>query len=694
MESVDLDLKEDYLREWKSFFTEIYSKEIDECSASFPKIKSLIIDYSKLQHFSPVLADELIRNPDMVLASASLAIKELNISTISEDIQFNPHIRIKNIPDENLFIENIGSKEIGELIYVKGVITKRGQILHKIKIASYKCTNCGAEYKIPVASNNSSAKPSIPKKCTACGYEKTLKLSEESSYFVDMQRAELQELLERVSGKNIAAKINLIFEDDLVNTISPGDEVGLVGILRLVPPQKYKSNPFIYHRYIDVLYIEKSKKDFEEIEITKDDLKKIEQLSQDPLIIDRIIDSIAPDIYGHREIKKAIALMLFGGTKDKYLESGGRIRNDIHILLMGDPGTAKSRFLERVLEIAPKSIFTSGQSTTGVGLTAAVEKDELSDGGFTLKAGALVLASGGVGCIDEFDKLSKEDIAALHEVMERQTVTITKAGIHATFRAKTSIIAAANPKRGRFDLNKNIIDQFNIVPTILSRFDLLFAIQDIIDEKRDSELADTILRSHKLSALRKKKKQASGYIETELLKKYIAYARKNIRPVLSEDAEEKIKQYYLELRQLGKESGAVAITPRQIEGLIRLSEAAAKMRLSNVVETKDCELATNLHKYVMEQIAKDRDTGQIDYDLIATGTSRSQVTKIERIREIMQELAKQDEKGLIDIKQVKQMAKQENISLDLVERAITELEREGELYRPRKPGFLKFTEED
>lgn len=376
--------------------------------------------------------------------------------------------------------------------------------------------------------------------CSECK-RRALKLDEDESYFVDVQRAEAQEFLERLKGSAPAATIQLWLEDDLVNRITPGETIEITGVLRLRPPQKGKGqaeSEHIYTRFIDVVYAKRTQRDFEEIETGKEDERQIVELSKSQELFNLVRESIAPGIYGHSEVKEALSLQLFGGTKDKSMPGGAAIRDDIHILLIGDPGAAKTRFLQYVKDIAPKGIFVSGKSVTGVGLTAAAEKDELGDGGWTLKAGALVIASGGMAAVDEFDKIDDTERAAMHEVMESQTVSVAKAGIVAKFRAKTAILAAANPKFGRFDASKLPGMQFDIPPTILSRFDLIFPIIDVMDEAKDSALADHLLRVHRNSAegSGKKVEGAAPTIDQLLLRKYIAYARQHVKPVLSDAA--------------------------------------------------------------------------------------------------------------------------------------------------------------
>jgi replicative DNA helicase Mcm len=434
------------------------------------------------------------------------------------------------------------------------------------------------------------------------------------------------------------------------------------------------------------------KKDFEDIVLSKEDEDEILKLASRNDIEELIVNSISPDIWGYREIKKAIALQLFGGTKDKKTGGGAKIRDDIHILLVGDPGIAKTRFLQQTVAIAPKSIYVSGKSVSGVGLTASAEKDELSGEGWTLKAGALVLASGGIAAIDEFDKISDEDRGALHEVMESGTVSLAKAGIVATLRSKTAIISAANPKFGRFQQNKIISEQFDIPPSLLSRFDLIFPMLDILNNERDERLADHILNIHynALETVEDKKEKDEQMkeerISPELMRKYIAYAKKVSNPKLTKEAIKVIKGFYINLRNIGQRTGSVPITPRYLEGLVRLAEANAKMRLKDTVEEHDAVVATDLLNFVMKAIMTDQETGRIDVDIISTGKSQSEREKIIEILEIIKNLATQYD--VVEVSLVIEESKTMGIDESKTRKIIDELMRNGDIYFP-KHGFVK-----
>jgi replicative DNA helicase Mcm len=681
-----------YVEKFEDFYSTALNDKIERLLAEYPSTKSLIVDFEDLERFDHSLAEILMRQPDSLIQAAEIALvqsQEVLFKTAHPDESFEPHVRFFNLPGSDvLLIQDIGSRNIRELISVKCVLTNRGPVMHKVKVAVYTCQMCDAKIKVPLTKNTQA-----PQVCAECK-RRALKLEEDESYFVDVQYAEAQELLERLKGGSPAAVIQLWLEDDLVNKITPGETLIITGILRLRPPTKNKASKSaepgnIYTRFIDVLYAKKTQRDFEEIETTKEDERVIMELANDAAVYERIRDSIAPGIYGHSEVKEALSLQLFGGTKDKFMPGGAPIRDDIHVLLIGDPGSAKTRFLQYVREIAPKGIFVSGKSVTGVGLTAAAEKDELGDGGWTLKAGALVLASGGIASVDEFDKIDDTERAAMHEVMESQSVSVAKAGIVAKFKAKTTILAAANPKFGRFDPNKLPGLQFNIPPTILSRFDLIFPIIDVLDEAKDTALADHLLRMHRDSAEGTVNKDVEklALIDSTLLRKYVAYARQNIKPILTDEAMKKIRDFYVELRKRGKAEGAVPITPRQIEGLVRLSEASAKIRLAVRVEAEDAERAIRLTTYVLDKVSRDRETGKLDIDILATGRPKSQVDKFNSILNIGQKL--QTQLGIIEINRLIAQAMDENVADEqTIRRMVDDLIYKGELYKVR-PGFVK-----
>ena len=1181
---------EPLIGKFEEFFEERYRKDLAELKAKYPESRSFYFSYKELEKFDPDLADEILQRPDKVINAAQMAL----VSIAGEmNKKFEPHVRVTDLPDSGLLVQEIGAAQIQRMIRIDGVVTKRAEVRPRVKIAVYHCTRCDSIFKIPIEKGTY-----LPDTCENC-HKKALELDEDGSYFVDLQRSEMQELLERVRGGTPAATIELIIEDDLVNTIIPGDTVEITGIVRIRPIPKAKTQ--VYAKFIDVISMKNVQREFEEVELKKEDIEDILEFAKKPDTFDQIVKAIAPSIYGHREVKEALALQIFGGTPEKMLPEGGRIRSDIHLLLIGDPGVSKTRLIQYMADLAPKSVYVSGKSVTGAGLTASAERDEGGEG-WTLKAGALVLASGGLASIDEFDKIDKIEQAALHEVMESQsyhpstklllsggreveigsfveelmdknkekvyegkdclildkgleginvlttdfkriyptnisqvskhkapdyyikvtlingrtllvtpehpfwsisdgqittkaaseiragdytlmpsklpiatdnscqitdpsffrflgyhisdggyelnrgkknginftnkneqiirdyiktidkffdsrhsirtdyrtgvqmvrlismpvvnrlktldplllekgvlkalpselmaapdgciseflraifegdgsisrrgtlslvcenvklaeqvqtmllrfgvrahmikdqkvfriyatgeknlslfalhigfisdkksktlkhcinvksripkrrrwtyseaipgcseaivrvmntlklthhqtfgyvlntqfgisrplfekavgvlrkrleeirglavvidsldikqisairrklrisqqdiggnrlrshigywernsmmkerykalfreccerllaqetvvkrleqllesdisfcrikkvekivdkgtdwvydvgvrpteafisecavlhnTVSVAKAGIVARFKARTAILAAANPKFGRFDPNQLPAEQFEVPPTLLSRFDLIFPIRDIMDEEKDKSLAQYILATHRDAALKRApQREEYNVLSTEFLRKYIAYARKTVKPILTPEASEKIKEYYVQLRKLGQSQGAVAITPRQIEGLIRLSEASAKTRLTSHVDIQDAERAIRLTDFVLKQIAFDRTTGRIDIDIITTGQPRSRAEQYYDVVGVIRELSRNYDQVSREMI-IDEAKKQIGIDEFVVRRYLDDMLRKGELFEP-KPGFLKFVQ--
>ncbi|MBD3260138.1 MAG: AAA domain-containing protein [Candidatus Altiarchaeales archaeon] len=663
-------------------FEDFLKKYPDKIQAlqNYPETKSVVLDYQELWGFDEELAERLRSHPDEHLLIFNDTLAAENIETKQENPRFN--IRFKNFPQEkpySLFVRDIVAEYIGVMISVEGVVNRISDVLPKVLNALFICNRCSEHNWV------SQEKRMLiePARCRSCG-KADFRFIPEESQWIDIQRLEIQEPLEMLKGGEQARRIEVWLEDDLTDKVTAGDKVIVTGTVRLLPP---KTKGSVFHKYIEANYIESVEREFEEIEITPQEEEQIITLSKDPLIYEKIIDSIAPSIYGYREVKEAIALQLFGGRHGKKLPDGTKVRPDMHLLLIGDPGVAKSRILQYVDQIAPKSIYVTGKGTTGAGLTATAEKDELSEGGWTLKAGALVLAGGGVAGIDEFDKMGTEDRSSMHEAMEQQTISIAKAGIITKFKANTSILAAANPKFSRFDNYKPLAEQFDIPPTLISRFDLIFPIRDILDRERDRGIAQHMLKMHKGT---EEMQEITPSIEPELFRKYIAYARKKINPQLTDEAGEKIQEYYVELRSRGHGTTAAA-TPRQLEALVRIAESSAKIKLRDEVGVEDVGRAIKLTEFVLREIAYDEATGELDIDRVVTTHPKSARDRIHSIEEILRELMEESADGMAERKDVVERAKEKGIERYTVDKIVNELRNKGIIYSP-KPRFFMFTE--
>ncbi|OYT54140.1 MAG: hypothetical protein B6U72_03660 [Candidatus Altiarchaeales archaeon ex4484_2] len=400
-------------------------EEINRIGELYPERKSLFIDYDELERYNNELADEIIQNPDRLIKIFNNTLKER--VTINPELIDDPHfhdedprmyVRFYNLPRQEkytILVREITSDYVGKLISVEGVINKQSDVLPKVRVGRFVCNKCDTLHDEP--QNTRFLRPPIY--CESCK-KRDFRFVPDESKWTDIQKLEIQEPLEMLKGGEQARRIEIWVEDDLTDTGKPGDKVVITGIVRLLPP---KQNSSVYFKYVEANNIERIEKEFEEVDIEDDEIKLIKKLAKDPRIYDSIIHSIAPGIYGYNEVKEAIALQLFGGRRHKRMPDGTMLRPDIHLLLIGDPGVAKSRILQYVNQIAPKSIYVTGKGTTGAGLTATAEKDDFAEGGWTLKAGALVLAGGGIACIDEFDKMDKDDRSSMHEAMEQQSLT-------------------------------------------------------------------------------------------------------------------------------------------------------------------------------------------------------------------------------------------------------------------------------
>ncbi len=653
------------LAKFEEFFSTTYKDDVFEILEKYPDERSLIVDYNDLEMFDPDLADLLIEKPEEVIAASQKAIK--NIDPLMKDAELN--IRFKNLTN----IVDLGdllSKYIGRFVAADGIVRKTDEIRPRIETGVFECRGCMRLHEVEQTSSNVILEPSL---CNECG-GRSFRLLQEESKYIDTQTARIQEPLEKLSGGTEPKQMLLTLEDDLVDELSPGDKVRITGTLKTF--REERSGKFKNYLYVN--HIEPLEQEFEELDISEEDEAKIIELSKDPHIHDKIINSTAPSIRGYRDVKEAIALQLFGGSVKEF-EDKTRLRGDIHILIVGDPGIGKSQMLKYVSKLAPRSVYTSGKGTSGAGLTAAAVRDEL--GGWSLEAGALVLGDQGNVCVDELDKMRSEDRSALHEALEQQTVSIAKAGIMATLNTRCSVLAAANPKFGRFDRYKTVADQIDLPAPILSRFDLTFVIEDKPNFENDRKLAQHILKTHKNRTIEYE-------IEPELLRKYIGYARK-FNPTLTEEATKVLEDFYVEVRGGGVDEDApVPITARQLEAIIRLAEASAKLQLKDEVGADDALRAIRLQQECLRQVGYDPDTGKIDIDRAVGGTPRSDRDKLNKV---VEEISKLEElEGAAPIGTLKEIMQEEyEVSEEKLTSILKQLKSKGIIYEPTSGSYKK-----
>jgi replicative DNA helicase Mcm len=503
----------------------------------------------------------------------------------------------------------------------------------------------------------------------------------QKSKFQDWQKVRIQEAPEELPAGQMPRSVDVILSGDIVDVSRPGDFVKVTGILKTTPDfSRRGSRLATFNVFIEANGVEVSEKEYEQLEINDEEMKEIDKLAADPMVHTRITRSIAPAIKGHDIIKKSIALQLFGG-REKTLTGESRVRDKSNILMIGDPGTGKSQILKFVSDLAPRGLYTSGKGTTAAGLTAAVIHDTTS-GAMTLEAGALVLADKGIACIDEFDKMDPNDRTAIHEAMEQHTVSIAKAGIIATLNARTSILAAANPIYGRYETSNTVQDNIRLPFTILSRFDLIWIMVDTVEESKDRALARHILDMHQGKT--PKDTEETPPLEKDFLKKYIGHAIANVQVDLTQEAADAIEEYYVGMR--GRAAGGdapVPITARQLESLVRLTEAHAKLAHKSEATREDAMEAIRLMNESLLMVAFNEETGQFDIDRTQSSMDSTQRTASDRIRRAIKAIEERTGNSTVDRDALIEEAGTMGLSREQAERTIEKMVAEGLLYKPR-----------
>ncbi|WOF16329.1 minichromosome maintenance protein MCM [Methanoplanus sp. FWC-SCC4] len=691
--------------DWNRFLKKHYKAELGEIAREYPYRRSLIIDFQKLEKWGKKgleISDELLKNPGKVVGDVRDAIKNFNLifTKDEEEKAENVNIRFIHLP-RKIDVRDIRAHHINTFLSVEGIIRKTTEVRPRLTYAVFRCLNCG---ELTPAYKQGYGKFQEPyRNCTQCERQTKMELVPQLSKFLDVQKLRIQESPEGLRGGEQPETLDVDITDDLVANAAPGDRVVINGILRSIQRVTQGNKSSLFDIYLEANSIEIGEKEFEEVAISEEDEEEILQLSSDPEIYEKFGKSIAPSIYGNSEVKEAITLILFGGIM-KELPDGSHLRGDIHMLLVGDPGIAKSQMLRYVIRLSPRGIYTSGKSSTSAGLTATAVKDEFGDGRWTLEAGALVLADMGIAAVDEMDKMTRDDRSSLHEAMEQQTISIAKAGITATLRSRCALLGAANPKMGRFDEYAPIAEQINMPPSLLSRFDLIFVMRDKPNDSLDRAIGEHILKSHEVGELIEhiKKNPIEGiddnYIDQKLspvtpeidpliFRKYIAYSKRNCFPLLSAEAKEKLVAYYLSLRNLAADnSKPVPVTARQLEAMVRLAEASARIRLSPQVEESDAERVIKIVDRCLRDVAYDPDSGSFDIDKLVTGIPKQRRDIIREIKEAIKVNA--DDSGYARIEEVIDILSQKGHDKDDVKRRIDDLLRSGEAMQPRH-GIIK-----
>ncbi|CAL1355222.1 unnamed protein product [Linum trigynum] len=624
---------------------------------------SLEIDYKQFIYVHPNIAIWLADAPQSVLEVMEEVAKSVvfDLHPKYKNIHQKIYVRVTNLPVYDQ-IRNIRQIHLNTMIRIGGVVTRRSGVFPQLQQVKYDCNKCGAILGPFFQNSYSEVKVGS---CPECQSKGPFTVNIEQTIYRNYQKLTLQESPGIVPAGRLPRHKEVILLNDLIDCARPGEEIEVTGVYtnNFDLSLNTKNGFPVFATVIEANYVTKKQDLFSSYKLTQEDKEEIETLAKDPRIGERIVKSIAPSIYGHEDVKAAIALAMFGG-QEKNVEGKHRLRGDINVLLLGDPGTAKSQFLKYAEKTGQRAVYTTGKGASAVGLTAAVHKDPVTRE-WTLEGGALVLADKGICLIDEFDKMNDQDRVSIHEAMEQQSISISKAGIVTSLQARCSVIAAANPIGGRYDSSKTFGQNVELTDPIVSRFDILCVVKDIVDPVADEMLAKFVVDSHFKSQPKgaamddrsmnesQEDNQATSsptdpeILPQDLLKKYISYAKLNIFPRLHDSDMEKLTQVYAELRKESSHGQGVPIAVRHIESMIRMSEAHARMHLRQYVTEEDVDMAIRVllnsfistQKYgvqrALQKSFRKYITYKMDYNRMLLNLLRELVSKALRFEEIV-----------------------------------------------------------
>ncbi|WP_277540208.1 minichromosome maintenance protein MCM [Haloarcula laminariae] len=666
--------------DFEQFLHDYYRDEVGELAGKYPRDQeSLWVSWRDLHRFRPEVVDDLRTNPSFVRGALETALGNYDVP-VSVDLT-GAHVRIHDVPDtETLTVGEFSpSDRRGDWVAIEGQVAKRTEVKPDPNELAFECQRCGTLTRIPQHSDEDTQEPH---ECKGCERQGPFRTNYDESSFTDFQWVQLEQPPDEAQAAGDAS-VEAVLRDDLVKSVESGDRVTLMGQLTMTEDNGG------YDVFLDAEAADIHDTDFKDIEVDEDAKAKLEAL-ENPIATAR--DSLAVRTHGYEEIKEAIILQLVSGCRVEFPDGSAR-RGNVHVLALGDPGTSKSRLLNSAAEVAPRSVYTSGKGASKAGMTASAVQDNFGDAEWTLEPGALVVANNGLACVDEIDKIPDDVVSSMHDALSTEQVHVNKAGINTTLQSRTAVLAAGNPKYGRFDKYTALNEQVELGPTILSRFDLIFQIRDNVDEDRDDAIAGHILDTQHAAKRAMvddetltddDREQVEPALDREEMQQYIAYARAFTPLFETEDVKRMLQDEHVRLRQVNgdDEDATVPITHRKLEGAYRLAEASAKARFSAYIQEQDVKRALRLIGRSLQDWGQNED-GELDADVTESSTSATQRDRLEILGEVLKEMQIQYDDGVPVGELIANVTDEANCSAKATESDIEKLKRKGEIVEPK-----------